>query len=83
MTRSLTLRAAFVSILIFATFMIACAYSVLGDTAHAQEWMEKTAADGFPCFTLFEVEPSLEGWRASATISATRSQPATFPARSS
>jgi serine/threonine protein kinase/tetratricopeptide (TPR) repeat protein len=47
------------------TFMIACAYSVLGDMAHAQEWMEKTAADGFPCFTLFEVEPSLEHWRAT------------------
>jgi len=47
------------------TFMVACAYSVLGDTAHAQEWMEKTAADGFPCFTLFEVEPSLERWRAT------------------
>ncbi len=47
------------------TFMIACAYSVLGDMAHAQEWMEKTAADGFPCFTLFEVEPSLERWRAT------------------
>ena len=46
-------------------FMIACAYSVLGDVAHAQEWMEKTAADGFPCFTLFEVEPSLERWRAT------------------
>jgi TolB-like protein len=48
------------------TFMIACAYSVLGDMAHAQEWMEKTAADGFPCFTLFEVEPSLERWRATS-----------------
>lgn len=47
------------------TFMIACAYSVLGDMPHAQEWMEKTADDGFPCFTLFEVEPSLEGWRAT------------------
>lgn len=47
------------------TFMIACAYSVLGDMAHAQEWMEKTATDGFPCFTLFEVEPSLERWRAT------------------
>ena len=49
-----------------ATFMIACAYSVLGDTAHAQEWMEKTVEAGFPCFTLFEVEPSLERWRATS-----------------
>jgi tetratricopeptide (TPR) repeat protein len=48
------------------TFMIACAYSVLGDMAHAQECMEKTVADGFPCFTLFEVEPSLELWRATS-----------------
>jgi hypothetical protein len=45
--------------------MIACAYSVLGDIAHAQEWMERTVEDGFPCFTLFEVEPSLERWRAA------------------
>jgi serine/threonine-protein kinase len=47
------------------TFMIACAYSVLGDVGRAQEWMEKTVAEGFPCFTLFEVEPSLERWRAT------------------
>jgi TolB-like protein/predicted Ser/Thr protein kinase len=47
------------------TFMLACAYSVLGDEGKAQEWMEKTAAGGFPCFTLFEVEPSLERWRAT------------------
>jgi tetratricopeptide (TPR) repeat protein len=47
------------------TFMIACAYAVLGDTAHTQEWMERTVAEGFPCFTLFEVEPSLERWRAT------------------
>jgi TolB-like protein/predicted Ser/Thr protein kinase len=47
-------------------FMVACAYSVLGDVGHAQEWMEKAAADGFPCFTLFEVEPSLERWRATS-----------------
>jgi hypothetical protein len=27
--------------------------------------MEKTAEDGFPCFTLLEVEPSLERGRAT------------------
>jgi tetratricopeptide (TPR) repeat protein len=48
------------------TFMVACAYSVLGDVAHAQEWMEKTVEAGFPCFTLFEVEPGLERWRATS-----------------
>jgi tetratricopeptide (TPR) repeat protein len=48
------------------TFMIACAYSVLGDVDRAQEWMEKTSAEGFPCFTLFEVEPSLERWRGTS-----------------
>jgi protein-disulfide isomerase-like protein with CxxC motif len=47
------------------TFMIACAYSVLGDVDRAQEWMERTVSEGFPCFTLFEVEPSLERWRAT------------------
>jgi TolB-like protein/TPR repeat protein len=48
-----------------AMFMIACAYSVMGDVDKAEAWMEKAAADGFPCFTMFEVEPSLERWRAS------------------
>jgi hypothetical protein len=48
------------------TFMVACAYSVLGDVDRAHELMERTAREGFPCFTLFEVEPSLERWRASA-----------------
>jgi TolB-like protein len=48
------------------TFMIACAYSVLADVGLAQKWMEKTAAEGFPCYTLFEVEPSLERWRATS-----------------
>jgi TolB-like protein len=46
-------------------FMIACAYSVLGDVDRAQEWMERAAAEGFPSYTLFEVEPSLERWRAT------------------
>jgi hypothetical protein len=45
--------------------MIACAYSVLGDVKRAEEWMEKTVDDGFPCFTLFEVKASLERWRAT------------------
>jgi TolB-like protein len=47
------------------TFMIACAYSVMGDVERAEEFMERTAVEGFPCFTLFEVEPSLEHWRAT------------------
>jgi hypothetical protein len=37
----------------------------LGDVERAQEWMEKTASEGFPCYTLFEVEPSLAAWRAT------------------
>jgi tetratricopeptide (TPR) repeat protein len=49
-----------------ATFMIACTYSVLGDMARAQEWMERTVENGFQCFTLFEVEPSLELWRKTS-----------------
>jgi TolB-like protein len=47
------------------TFMAACAYAVLGEVDRAQELMERTAREGFPSFTLFEVEPSLERWRAT------------------
>jgi hypothetical protein len=45
--------------------MVACAYSVMGEIERAQELMERTAREGFPCFTLFEVEPSLERWRTT------------------
>jgi TolB-like protein len=44
-------------------YSIAAVYSVLGDLEKAQEWIEKAANDGFPCYTLFEADPNLQGLR--------------------
>ena len=44
-------------------YSIAAVYSVLGDLDKAQEWIEKAAYDGFPCYTLFKADPNLEHLR--------------------
>jgi len=41
-------------------YSIGAVYSVLGDFDKAQEWIEKTSRDGFPNYSLFEVDPNLE-----------------------
>jgi tetratricopeptide (TPR) repeat protein len=45
-------------------YSIGAVYSVLGDFDKAQEWIEKAAQDGFPNYSLFEVDPNLERVRA-------------------
>ena len=40
-------------------FTIGTVHAVLGDYVKAQEWLERTAAEGFPCYTLFELDPLL------------------------
>ena len=45
-------------------YSIGAVYSVLGDLDKAQEWIEKAAQDGFPNYSLFEVDPNLERVRA-------------------
>ena len=40
-------------------FTIGTVHAVLGDYVKAQEWLERTAAEGFPCYTLFESYPLL------------------------
>jgi tetratricopeptide (TPR) repeat protein len=40
-------------------------YAVLGELDRAQDWVEKAANDGFPCYSFFEVDPHLEPLRAT------------------
>jgi TolB-like protein len=40
-------------------------YAQLGDLDRAQEWVERAADDGFPCYAFFEVDPHLAPLRAT------------------
>jgi TolB-like protein/DNA-binding winged helix-turn-helix (wHTH) protein/tetratricopeptide (TPR) repeat protein len=51
-------------------YSLAAVYSVLGDLDKAQEWIENAANDGFPCYTLFEVDPNLQRLRATPRFQA-------------
>src|SRR5260370_35278847 len=51
-------------------YSIAAVYSVLGDLDKAQEWIENAANDGFPCYTLFEVDPNLQRLRVTPRFQA-------------
>ena len=42
-----------------AEYDIACAYAVLGKKNESLAWLRRTAADGFPCYPLFEKDPLL------------------------
>jgi len=47
-------------------YSIACAYSMLGDFDKALEWLDNAAKDGFPNYSLFERDLSLERLRNTA-----------------
>ena len=47
-------------------YSIGAIYCVLGDLEKAQQWIENAAADGFPCYALFESDPHLAPLRATA-----------------
>jgi hypothetical protein len=47
-------------------YSIGTVYAQLGDFTRAQHWIEQAAADGFPCYTLFENDPLLAGLREMA-----------------
>ena len=40
-------------------------YAQLGDLDRAQQWVERAANDGFPCYAFFEVDPHLAPLRAT------------------
>ncbi|HEX8941758.1 MAG TPA: tetratricopeptide repeat protein, partial [Gemmatimonadaceae bacterium] len=48
-----------------AEFMIASAYSLLGESEEARQWLERMANDGMPNYVLLATDPSLANLRAS------------------
>ena len=48
---------------IMPTYNIACMFAVLGDTAKAMAWLERSAETGFPCWPFFRVDPNLANLR--------------------
>jgi eukaryotic-like serine/threonine-protein kinase len=46
-----------------AEYDIACAYAVMGKKNESLAWLRRTAADGFPCYPLFEKDPLLDRLR--------------------
>jgi DNA-binding SARP family transcriptional activator/Tfp pilus assembly protein PilF len=42
---------------------IACIHAVLGDTATAMAWLERSVNTGFPCWPFFRMDPYLENLR--------------------
>lgn len=44
---------------------IASAYSLLGEGEKAMPWLERAVNTGFPCWSLFRIDPSLEQLRSS------------------
>lgn len=47
-------------------YNIASAYAVMEKPDHALKWLEATADDGFPCYTLFDKDPNLDKIRGHA-----------------
>jgi TolB-like protein/DNA-binding winged helix-turn-helix (wHTH) protein/Tfp pilus assembly protein PilF len=47
-------------------YHIACAYALMNKPEQAIKWLEVTAADGFPCYPLFEKDANLDNLRQDA-----------------
>jgi serine/threonine protein kinase/Tfp pilus assembly protein PilF len=47
-------------------YHIACAYALMNKRDQAIKWLEATAADGFPCYPLFERDANLDNLRRDA-----------------
>jgi len=47
-------------------YHIACAYALMNKPAEAIKWLEVAAADGFPCYPLFEKDANLDNLRQDA-----------------
>ena len=45
------------------TYNVACAYALLSKSDEAMKWLQFTADDGFPCYSLFEKDPYLDPLR--------------------
>ena len=44
-------------------YQLAGIHAVLGDTAQAMQWLERSVESGFPCWTFFRIDPSLTNLR--------------------
>ena len=44
-------------------YQLAGIHAVLGDTAQAMQWLERSVESGFPCWTFFRLDPSLTNLR--------------------
>ena len=51
-----------------AMYFIAAAYAQLGDATNALHWLERTAAEGMPCYPLFASDPFLNPIRSDPRI---------------
>jgi tetratricopeptide (TPR) repeat protein len=53
-----------------AEYDIACAYAAMGRKREALTWLRRTAADGFPCYPLFQKDPLLDPLRGDSEFEA-------------
>jgi len=53
-----------------AAYNIASAYALMGEKGRALEWLRRTAAEGMPCFPLFERDPNLDKLRGEPEFKA-------------
>ena len=44
-------------------YQLAGIHAVLGDTAQAMQWLERSVESGFPCWTFFRLDPTLTNLR--------------------
>jgi TolB-like protein/DNA-binding winged helix-turn-helix (wHTH) protein/tetratricopeptide (TPR) repeat protein len=51
-------------------YHIACAYALMNKPEQAIKWLEAAAADGFPCYPLFERDTNLDNLRQDARFAA-------------
>jgi non-specific serine/threonine protein kinase len=51
-------------------YFIGSAYALMGRNRQAVEWLERTAADGFPCYPTFERDPHFDGLRGDPAFRA-------------
>jgi len=51
-------------------YNVATAYALLGDPAHALEWLRAATNDGLPCYPLFERDPNLGRIRSDPAFKA-------------
>ena len=49
-------------------YHIACAYARMNRKAEAIRWLEAAAADGFPCYPMFVLDPNLQSLRGDQTF---------------